>query len=489
MDLFEKTAYLLDDDSIIITEGVLKKDYCKSPNYTGAFYDQLEKPATQILKLQKPGKNEKRQNTGEVIRVQAKLLHNIIDKESNRSTIYANKYNSDLFIVNTMALIDMVVNDLIDGSDTDYTYCIKWTDLIKFIKDRADQISRTNNIANVFNVYAKIVEKEVAAYKSTQAYQDDARRESRRHVKEILEDGAVQEQISTLSNGRFEILLSPVSDVRPPIIIDHQKQLILNFRNYETLEGVLVASNGQELYNTIKNQFDGQTGIFNGITKTTIPEGIEFEYHDDVLVACDWSMFNLVTNRRNERGTYKLNADPNIVVVLGNNGESLRSGFDVGEEESRYINWFDKNNNEFGVRLNRNDKFNGMYTNKNYTFYVFEIKKTGKSQTYISRGTYKIDDTQTNATQVVYNRISTDMARLTSTPAPVQNKTTSTSKTVAPAAPASNSSRFVNDNGRVSFHRDINNKYHESLTVAQRAEMLDEAITKLEAAGYTVIKE
>lgn len=418
MNLFERAASLI-DESIELNEGAITKNYCKSPNYTGKFFEQLEKPASQIMNLPKT-KNGPRQPIGDVIRAQYSLLSKIIERDSRRDAIHANKLK-DPFIVGTMDFIGRIVDE-IDNGDTDTLYCIGWPTVVKYIKENGDRLiasgshpAKANNV--VFDTFKlRVIDPELKKLKNTAAYKNGVKQASRQNVKAILGDGVMQQEVSQLSNGRFSIMLSPISKTRPPIIVDNQKKLILNFRNYETLETVLAATNATELYNTIKNQFDGSAGIFTGITSTTIPEGIEFQYQDDALVACDWSMFNSVINRLNERGTYKLAADPKICVIFSNNGDSLRSGYDVGETESRYVNWFDKNNNEFGVRLNRNDKFNGMYTNTNYTFYVFEIVQYEGSQNYVSRGTYKIDSTQTTNDTVIYNRISKDMKRLVGTP-------------------------------------------------------------------------
>lgn len=379
MDIFEQAAAFIDDD--FLTEGELKKEFASVNSQTDKFFDLLERSATQILDLKK-GRYMDATNI-DVIRKQVSDLK----REYGHCFACAN----NRFINGLMQVLDIVLNKLEEG-DTDYVYATKWPAMFSWIRDNAQRIrsNSTNEavIAKLADEYmTKVAQPALQKFKVSEGKK--LRKSARANVKTLLDNPEFQTLLRTRSDGRFDIVKN--SGTRPPVIIDNVKRLTLNFRNYEELNEVLAAKNESELYNVVKNQFDSPTGIYSGITDDVIPEGIEFQYQNDALAACDWSMKDAVLEKILRRGTYYL-SDKKTVVLFVNNGESLRSEFDVGEEESRYVNEFSDNNDELYIALNRNDRFNKLYTNPGVKFDVFEIVQGDNSQRYISRGTYALEN-------------------------------------------------------------------------------------------------
>lgn len=378
MNIFEQAAAFLDDD--LLTEGELKTKYGSVSGRTDKFFDILERPATKILDLKKD-KNHEASNIDVIRRQYAEMT-----REFGRNFGCSN----NKFICGLMKFMDIAMNTLEDG-DTDYIYAAKWPQMLTWIKDNGARLAaNSTNDAVITKLAGEYITKvaQPALQKFKTAEGKKQRKSARANVKTLLDNPEFQNLLRTRSEGRFDI--EKGRGTRPPVIIDNDKRLILNFRNYEELNDVLAARNEDELYNVVKNQFDSPTGIYSGITDAVIPEGIEFQYQNDALVACDWSMKENVMDSVLSRGTY-YTSNKKTVVLFVNNGESLRSEFDVGEELSRYVNEFDDNNNSLYIALNRNNKFNNFYTNGE-KFNVFEIVQGDGTQKYISRGTYEIDE-------------------------------------------------------------------------------------------------
>ena len=378
MNIFEQAAAFLDDE--LLTEGELKTKYGSVSGRTDKFFDILERPATKILDLKKD-KYHEASNIDVIRRQYAEMT-----REFGRNFGCSN----NKFICGLMKFMDIAMNTLEDG-DTDYIYAAKWPQMLTWIKDNGARLAAnsTNDavIAKLAGEYiTKVAQPALQKFKTAEGKKQ--RKSARVNVKTMLDNPEFQQVLINRSEGRFDLRKNEGS--RPPVIIDNVKHLTLNFRNYEELNEILAAKDENELYNVVKNQFDSPTGIYHGITDTTIPEGIEFQYQNDALAACDWGLKDKVVERILRRGTY-YNSDKSKVILFVNNGESLRSEFDVGEEESRYVNEFANHNNELYIALNRNDRFNKLYTNQDVKFDVFEIVQGENSQVYISRGTYILD--------------------------------------------------------------------------------------------------
>lgn len=397
MTILEQAAEFIDDE--LLNEGFFKTaGYGYRAGYTDRFFNILDRSAKEILNL-KWDSNKNAKNI-DVIRCQYALLK----KEYERNTFCHNK-----FINGLMQVFDIIMENLESG-DTDYAYSAKWPSMYNWFKDNADRINSNSENELVLQKLAgeymtKIALPALQKFKAAEGKKQ--RKSARLNVKALLDNPEFQELLRTKSEGRFDIVNKQGS--RPPVIVDNEKKLILNFRNYEELNDILVAKDESELYNVVKNQFDSPTGIYSEITETEIPEGIEFQYQNDALVACDWAMKDTVINQTLQRGTYYL-SDKKTVVLFVNNGESLKSEFDVGEEESRYINEFANHNSELYVALNRNDKFNKLYTNPSVKFDVFEIVQEDNSQKYISRGTYMLDTIEDE--RIKYIRESDSITRM-----------------------------------------------------------------------------
>lgn len=378
MNIFEQAAAFLDDE--ILLEGELKSKYSSVSNRTDKFFDILERPATKILDL----KSDRHREATNIDVIRRQMFE--LKREYDRTPAC----QSNRFINGFMQVMDIIMDNLEDG-DTDYIYAAKWPQLMNWIKDNAQRIegNYTNEaiIAKLAGEYiTKVARPALQKFKTVEGKKQ--RKSARVNVKTMLDNPEFQQVLINRSEGRFDLRKNEGS--RPPVIIDNVKHLTLNFRNYEELNEILAAKDENELYNVVKNQFDSPSGIYHGITDTTIPEGIEFQYQNDALAACDWGLKDKVVERILRRGTY-YNSDKSKVILFVNNGESLRSEFDVGEEESRYVNEFASHNNELYIALNRNDRFNKLYTNQDVKFDVFEIVQGENSQVYISRGTYILD--------------------------------------------------------------------------------------------------
>ena len=396
MTLLEQAATLIDDE--FLNEGYFKTaGYGYRAGYTDTFFNILDRKTNEIinpnLDINKNVKNI------DVVRRQYTLLK----KEYDRNTFCHNK-----FITGLMKVFDIIMEN-IESGDTDYIYTTKWSSMYNWFKDNGERINSNSENGTVLQKLAgeymtKVAQPALQRFKVAEGKKQ--RKSARANVKTLLDNPEFQELLRTKSEGRFDIVKGRGS--RPPVIIDNEKKLILNFRNYEELNDILAAKDESELYNVVKNQFDSPSGIYSGITETEIPEGTEFQYQSDALVACDWSMKDSVLGQNLRRGTYYLK-DKKTVVLFVNNGESLRSEFDVGEEESRYVNEFASHNNELYIALNRNDRFNKLYTNPSVKFDVFEIVQGDNTQRYISRGTYMLDNVGDE--RIKYVRESDSIAR------------------------------------------------------------------------------
>jgi len=397
MNILECAASLIDDE--ILTEGELKTAFASVNGQTNRFFDVLERPATKIMPL--PKDPNKPAPNMEVIRAQFKSLSHEFERG------FACKNNK--FATGLMKIMEVALENLENG-DSDYLYAVTWPGMLKWIKENAERISaNASNEAVLYKLageyMTKVAEPSLKKFKA--ADMKKQRVSARANVKTMLDNPEFQSLLKNRSEGRFDIIPGATKS-RPPVIIDNEKKLTLCFRNYEDLNSVLAAKDEDELYNVVKNQFDSPAGIYNGITMDEIPEGIEFQYQNDAILACDWSLKDSILTRVLSRGTYYLSGRDRV-VLFANNGESLRSEFDAGEEESRYVNEFDNRGNELYIALNRNDKFNKMYMKKDAEYCVFEIKQSGNSQTYVSRGTYTIDDISDD--RIKYTRLDTSISR------------------------------------------------------------------------------
>ena len=402
MDLFEQAAALIDEEEIIL-EGKMYTAYGRGGPRCAKFFTLLDRPAKQILNLMS-SRDREPQNL-DVIRKQYSELKREYDHDY---------YYKDMpFSSGVMHILGKVMEEF-EGGETDWLYAAKWTPLYNWIYDNGDRIVNNSKNPAVLDKLAdeylnNVARPALKKFQTPDAYTQ--RKNARESVRNLLSDPEFQELLKTRSEGRFDIVKAE-SDRRPPVIVDNEKRLTLSFRNYEELDAILSAKNSDELYNVVKNQFDSQSGIYYGITDTEIPEGIEFQYQNDAIIACDWSMKNKMMTAGLQRGTYYL-SDKKTVVLFVNNGESLRSEFDVGEERSRYVNEFANNNNTLYVALNRNNRFNKFYMSENSVFNVFEIVQDGRSQKYISRGMYMLEDI--GEERIKYVRMDNKMDRMAGT--------------------------------------------------------------------------
>ena len=236
MTIFEQAAALIDDE--LLFEGEIKKKHATGGN-SDRFFDLLERPAKQILDLKKE-RNQEAPNI-DVIRKQYKEL----SREYERNFACAN----NRFISGFMKIFNIVMENLENG-DTDYIYAAKWPAMFSWIKNNADRID--NNCKNeqallrlAGEYMTKVAEPALRTFKTNYIksahgkHGVKSRSDARADVRSLLDDTSFQELLRTRSEGRFDITKG--SSHRPPVIVDNEKRLILNFRNFEELNDILAA--------------------------------------------------------------------------------------------------------------------------------------------------------------------------------------------------------------------------------------------------------